>query len=199
MLKKHMVVSKRYCSVALKRSSLLFADLVPYKDQHDESTGIPRGIVEKLTAHNVYPIMVPETYAGRSAMAPIKVGEHVVLAIAECPPGDGPGLHNHEITIESFLCLQGRFEVTWGDEGEHSIELGPLDFVSVPPGVSRAFRNISDETARLLAVIELADPTSNDRVAYAPSVADEVERDFGAATLAKLKEIGFKFDAGVDA
>lgn len=175
-----------------------FDDLVPYKQQHDDSNGIPTAVVEKLTAHNVYPIMVPEAYTGRSSMAPIKAGENVVLAIAECPPGDGPGLHNHEITIESFLCLQGRFEITWGDEGEHSIELGPLDFVSVPPGVSRAFRNISDETARLLAVIELADPTSNDRVAYAPSVADEVERDFGADTLARLKEIGFKFNAGLE-
>lgn len=183
----------------MSKRAARFSELVPYKDQHDESTGIPRGVVEKLTAHNVFPIMVPEAYTGRSAMAPIKVGERVVLAIAECPPGDGPGLHNHEITIESFLCLQGRFEVTWGDVGEHSIELGPLDFVSVPPGVSRAFRNISDETARLLAVIELADATSNDRVAYAPSVAEEVERDFGAETLARLKEIGFKFDAGLDA
>jgi quercetin dioxygenase-like cupin family protein len=175
-----------------------FDDLVPYKQQHDASNGIPVGVVEKLTAHNVYPIMVPEAYTGRSSMAPIKAGENVVLAIAECPPGDGPGLHNHEITIESFLCLQGRFEITWGDEGENSMELGPLDFVSIPPGVSRAFRNISDETARLLAVIELADPTSNDRVAYAPSVADEVERDFGPETLARLKEIGFKFNAGLD-
>ncbi|MBS28337.1 MAG: hypothetical protein CL566_05335 [Alphaproteobacteria bacterium] len=182
----------------MARRAAKFDDLVPYKQQHDESSGIPTKVVEKLTAHNVYPIMVPEAYTGRSAMAPIKAGENVVLAIAECPPGDGPGLHNHEITIESFLCLQGRFEITWGDDGEHSMELGPLDFVSVPPAVSRAFRNISDETARLLAVIELADPTSNDRVAYAPSVADEVERDFGADTLTRLKEIGFKFNAGLD-
>lgn len=183
----------------MAKRSARFADLVPYKSQHDESNGIPLGVVEKLTAHNVYPIMVPEAYTGRSSMAPIKAGERTVVAIAECPPGDGPGLHNHEITIENFLCLQGRFEVTWGDQGEHRMELGPLDFVSVPPGVSRAFRNIGDETARLLAIIELADATSNDRVAYAPSVADEVERDFGAETLERLKKIGFKFDAGVDA
>lgn len=178
--------------------SAKFDELVPYKQQHDESTGIPSAVVEKLTAHNVFPIMVPGAYTGRSAMAPVKAGEHVVLAIAECPPGDGPGLHNHEITIENFLCLQGRFEVTWGDDGENRMELGLFDFVSVPPGVSRAFRNISDETGRLLAIIETQDATSNDRVAYAPSVADEVEQDFGAETLAKLKEIGFKFDAGVD-
>ena len=183
----------------MAKRTAFFKDLVPYKNQHDATNGIPRAVVEKLTAHNVYPIMVPDAYTGRSSMAPIKAGERVTLAIAECPPGDGPGLHNHEITIENFLCLQGRFEVTWGDEGENSVEIGPLDFISVPPGICRAFRNISDETARLLAIIELADPTSNDRVAYAPSVATEVEQEFGGQTLAKLKEIGFKFDAGVDA
>ncbi len=175
-----------------------FSDLVPYSDQHDDSSGIPREAMERLTAHRVYPIMVPEAYTGRSAMAPIKTGERVVLAIAECPPGNGPGLHNHEITIENFMCLQGRFEVCWGDEGEHRLELGPLDFVSVPPGVSRNFRNISDETGRLLAIIELADSTSNDRVAYAPSVADELTDAFGAETVTTLKKIGFKFDAGLE-
>jgi len=182
----------------MARRTARFGDLRPYSDQHDESSGIPRAAMEKLTAHRVYPIMVPDAYTGRSAMAPIKAGERVVLAIAECPPGNGPGLHNHEITIENFLCLQGRFEVCWGDEGEHRVELGPLDFVSVPPGVSRNFRNISDETGRLLAIIELADAASNDRVAYAPSVADELADAFGPETVATLKDIGFKFDAGLD-
>lgn len=176
-----------------------FSKLEPYKNQHSEANGIPVALVEKLTAHNVFPVMVPEAYTGRSAMAPVKVGEHITLAIAECPPGDGPGLHNHEIAIENFFCLQGRFIVSWGDEGEHSMEIGPLDFVSIPPGVSRSFKNISHETARLLAIIEVADSTSNDRVAYAPSVGEEINDEFGTETLDKLKNIGFKFDAGIDA
>ncbi len=174
-----------------------FADLRSYSDQHDESSGIPAKAMEKLTAHKVYPVMVPREYTGRSAMAPVKAGERVVLAIAECPPGDGPGLHNHEITTESFFCLQGRFEITWGDEGEHMVVLEPMDFVSVPQGVMRAFRNISDETGRLFVTIELGDPGSNDRVAYHPNVADELEEEFGEKTVATLKEIGFKFDGGV--
>lgn len=173
-----------------------FSDLRPYSDQHDESSGIPAKAMEKLTAHRVYPVMVPEEYTGRSAMAPVKAGERVVLAIAECPPGDGPGLHNHEITTETFFCLQGTFEVTWGDEGEHKVVLEPMDLVSVPQGVMRAFRNISDETGRLFVTIELGEPGSNDRVAYHPNVANELEEEFGPQTVATLKEIGFKFDGG---
>ncbi|MBO6782008.1 MAG: cupin domain-containing protein [Alphaproteobacteria bacterium] len=174
-----------------------FSELRPYSDQHDESSGIPAKAMEKLTAHRVYPVMVPEEYTGRSAMAPVKAGERVVLAIAECPPGDGPGLHNHEITTESFFCLQGKFEVTWGDNGEHMTVLEPMDFVSVPQGVMRAFRNISDETGRLFVTIELGEPGSNDRVAYHPNVADELEEEFGEQTVETLKKIGFKFDGGV--
>ena len=170
-----------------------FANLRPYSDQHDESSGIPRKAMEKLTAHRVYPIMAPETYTGRSAMAPVKAGERVVIAIAECPPGDGPGLHNHEITTETFFCLEGTFEVTWGDEGEHKVVLEPMDLVSVPQGVMRAFRNISDVTGRLHVTIELGEPGSNDRVAYHPEVANELEAEFGAETVETLKEIGFKF------
>lgn len=171
-----------------------FADLRPYSDQHDEGTGIPKAAMQKLTAHKVYPIMVPEEYTGRSAMAPVKAGERVVLAIAECPPGDGPGLHNHEITTETFFCLEGTFEVTWGDQGEHKVVLEPMDLVSVPQGVMRAFRNISDVTGRLFVTIELGAPGSNDRVAYHPEVAEELAEEFGAETVETLKEIGFKFD-----
>jgi hypothetical protein len=36
------------------------------------------------------------------------------------------------------------------------------------------------------------------RKSCAPSVADEVEEDFGTDTLNRLKDIGFKFDAGLD-
>ncbi|MBM3560154.1 MAG: cupin domain-containing protein, partial [Alphaproteobacteria bacterium] len=107
--------------------------------------------------------------------------------------------HCHETTIENFFCLDGRFEVTWGDEGENGVVLEPNDLVSVPPGVSRAFRNLSGETARLLVVIETEGPGSQDRVAYAPSLGDEVTQRWGRQARAKLEEIGFRFDAGVDA
>jgi hypothetical protein len=60
--------------------------------------------------------------------------------------------------------------------------------------VMRAFRNISDVTGRLHVTIELGEPGSNDRVAYHPEVADELESEFGAKTVETLKEIGFKFD-----
>jgi uncharacterized RmlC-like cupin family protein len=173
-----------------------FAALQPYSRQQAEANGIPTGAMEKLTAHSVYPVMVPESYTGRSEQAPVRGGHNVVLSIAECPPGNGPGLHCHETTTENFFCLSGRFKVSWGDEGEHSTVLEPMDFVSVPPGVSRDFRNISDELGRLFVVIETSPDEPTDRIAYAPKLGEEVMREFGPEARARLEAIGFKFNAG---
>lgn len=43
-----------------------FKDLVPYKRQQKDLNGIPPGAFERIAAHSVYPIMVPEGYKGRS-------------------------------------------------------------------------------------------------------------------------------------
>ena len=33
------------------------------------------------------------------------------MTLAVCPPGQGPGLHNHVKTYETFTVLKTRFEV----------------------------------------------------------------------------------------
>src|SRR5262249_30241190 len=128
--------------------------------------------------------------------APIKSVPGAVISIAECPPGNAPALHCHDQAVENFLCLNGRFKIIWGDDGENSLELGPLDFISIPPGVNRTFLNVSSETARLLAIIQPVTEAQEDRVAFATTVEGELARDFGKETVEALKRIGFHFDAG---
>ncbi|MBI4593757.1 MAG: cupin domain-containing protein [Candidatus Rokubacteria bacterium] len=181
----------------MSRRTVRFKDLTSYQEQQERASHIPMPVLERIAAHRVYPVMVPENYVGRSAFAPLKGAPGLSVNIAECPPGDGPGLHAHETTIENFLCLNGRFKILWGDHGEHSLILGPLDLCSVPPGVSRAFVNVSDETARLLVIIQIPTAEQADRVAYAPEVGVQIEREFGKKTIDALAQIGFKFDAGI--
>jgi uncharacterized RmlC-like cupin family protein len=182
----------------MRRRTVRFKDLESYQEQQERASGIPRPVLERIAAHRVYPVMVPEGYVGRSAFAPLKGAPGLSINIAECPPGDGPGLHAHESTIENFLCLSGRFKIVWGDRGEHSLVLEPLDLCSVPPGVSRAFVNISDDVARLLVIIQIPTVEQADRVAYAPDVGNAIAAEFGRHTVQALAGIGFKFDAGVD-
>src|SRR5687768_17644071 len=77
-----------------------------------------------------------------NAEAPIRGAAGMTMTLAVCPPGQGPGLHSHRQTYETFTVMQGRFEVSWNDDGSASTILELFDTVSFPPGVCRAFRNI---------------------------------------------------------
>ena len=100
-----------------------FNKLETYQAQNFEAHGIPPGAVEKVAARRVYPVMAPAEYQGRSAAAPVKGPRGLILSIAECEPGNGPGLHRHLNTVENFFCLCGRFEIAWGDHGENTLVL----------------------------------------------------------------------------
>jgi quercetin dioxygenase-like cupin family protein len=171
-----------------------FNELQTYQRQNFETLGIPSGAVEKITARRVYPVMAPADYQGRSAGAPVKGPRGLIVSIAECEPGNGPGLHRHLNTVENFLCLSGRFEIAWGDQGEHTLVLEPLDMISVPRGENRRFRNVSNELGRLLVMIVPETDEQVDPISYAPSVAKEIENEYGKTALEGLQKIGFKFE-----
>jgi len=171
-----------------------FKNLQTYQQQNLAAHGIPPGAVEKITARRVYPVMAPADYQGRSAGAPVKGPRGLIVSIAECEPGNGPGLHRHLNTVENFMCLSGRFEIAWGDRGEHTLVLEPLDMISVPRGENRSFRNISGETGRLLVMIVPETDQQADPISYAPSLAREIETEYGKTALQGLRDIGFKFE-----
>jgi quercetin dioxygenase-like cupin family protein len=171
-----------------------FDKLQTYQRQNFDAHGIPAGAVEKITARRVYPVMAPADYRGRSAGAPFKGPRGLIVSIAECEPGNGPGLHRHLNTVENFLCLSGRFEIAWGDQGQRKLVLEPLDMISVPRGENRSFRNVSGETARLLVMIVPESDEQSDPISYAPSLAKEIENDYGKGALEGLQKIGFKFE-----
>ncbi|HEY7242941.1 MAG TPA: cupin domain-containing protein [Xanthobacteraceae bacterium] len=174
-----------------------FNSLQSYQRQNFEAHNIPPGAVEKVTARRVYPVMVPPDYQGRSAGAPVKGPRGLIVSIAECEPGNGPGLHRHLNTVENFLCLSGRFEIAWGDQGENTLVLEPLDLVSVPVGENRSFRNISNELGRLLVMIVPQTDEQVDPVLFAPSLAEEIAKDYGKSAIEGLQKIGFKFEEPV--
>jgi uncharacterized RmlC-like cupin family protein len=92
-----------------------------------------------------------------------------------------------------FFCLSGRFEIAWGDQGEHTFVLEPLDMISIPRGENRSFRNISDELGRLLVMIVPETDEQVDPISSAPSLAKQIENEYGKAALEGLQKIGIKF------
>ena len=119
-----------------------FRDLRPTADYVD--SGIPG--CERTTLRVL----------GQPPGAPL-AAEGFHMSIVHCEPGKSAPLHNH-LTQEVFLALTGRWEVFWGPEGARSIVLAPWDTISIPPGVSRGFRNVSDEPSYLLGMASGQDP-----------------------------------------
>ena len=45
------------------------------------------------------------------------------MTLAKCPVGQGPGLHNHLATFETFTVLEGEFLIKWNDDGSEELIL----------------------------------------------------------------------------
>lgn len=88
--------------------------------------------------------------------APIEA-EDFHVAIVRCEPGKGSAMHSH-LTQEVLMPLSGRWSIQWGPAGDKTVDLGPLDLISVPIHVMRGFINVSDESAMLLAIVGGHDP-----------------------------------------
>ncbi|TWO73387.1 cupin domain-containing protein [Caenimonas sedimenti] len=93
---------------------------------------------------------------GQQPGAPL-AAEGFHMSLVHCEPGKAAPLHNH-LTQEVFVALTGRWEVFWGPEGSRSIVLEQWDTISIQPGVSRGFRNVSAEPAYLMGMASGKDP-----------------------------------------
>ena len=102
------------------------------------------------------------------------------LAHNGCERGKGSALHTHP-TIEVFIPLTGTWSIYWGDEGEHEVILEQGDVISVPTGVMRGFKNVGDEYAVLMAIIEGSTPPGvawhDGIIAAADAVLDRADRN----------------------
>jgi len=67
---------------------------------------------------------------------------------AVVPPGGSTGVHAHA-GDEHHVVISGRWKMT---QGEHTVELGPGDYLAWDPGVPPDVENIGDEPGRMLIV-----------------------------------------------
>ncbi len=172
-----------------------FEKLVPYKKDLQRTDGLPPEATEKLSAGNVFPLIVPMGHSGRSRTAPVYGNQGLYIAIAECRCGDdGPPPHVHSETQESFYVLDGSFEMYSGFDNESMVQAWPNDLIAMPKGIMRAFRNTADKPARLLVIIQGPD-RMNDTVSLSRRIGDEFEKRFGAETIEAYARIHVTFDA----
>lgn len=158
---------------------------------------IPQAARDIIYARKIYSVIGLENASTPINMgAPIKGAGGMTMAIAVCPPGQGPELHNHRQTFETFTVLRGRFEVRWNDDGGETLTLEEFDTISVPPGVCRAFRNVGEADGILQVIISGGVHDMKD-IDFAKPIAGRLEA-ISPKALTYFKEVGFTFTASRD-
>jgi uncharacterized RmlC-like cupin family protein len=176
-----------------------FREIEPQGGPLAEKLGIPLAAYQKMTAEDFYLLMSSPKLGGPFADRPaISDDQNMIVAIVKCSPGQGPYLHAHYNTYENFMCLTGRFRISWGDKGEYETFLDPYDVIAVPKGVVRTFANASDDTAYILGFIRGDKPEDFHDVAMTPAAAADLTERFGAEVVSKIEEIGWRFDATLE-
>ena len=177
-----------------------FAEVVPVKKQHLEEKGIPPDVLEMIMAKTTRNVMSPGPLPGQLSPRPaVEGGDAGVfrLGIATCPPDQGPGLHVHYRTHETFIALSGRWEIQWGDRGEESTMLELYDLIAMPPKVTRRFINRSAEDAHLMVIIQ-GQREEFDDVDRVPQTAAAIAEKYGQGMVDKLESLGWKFTIGLE-
>lgn len=160
-------------------------------------TAAPQEAYDIVFARKLMPVVLEKTDSPFGNVAPIYGAAGLSMWVSICPPGQGPCLHAHQRTYETFIVLEGSFEFRLNDTGELKAVLNKWDTLSCPPGLCRGFRNISDKDSVILTVITGEVHARND-VSLPPSVAKELDK-IGPGVLAAFEKIGLTFDAGVEA
>lgn len=158
---------------------------------------VPQAAKDIFLARKIMPIVLEQTQNAFGNAAAIFGAAGLTMNISVCPPGQGPGLHAHHRTFETFFVLDGTFEFTVNDAGDQKVVLNRWDTFSVPPGVCRAFRNIGDREGTMLTVITGGVHDRND-ISLPPSIGAAIDA-YGPGVLDEVKKIGLTFDAGVEA
>ncbi len=143
-------------------------------------------------ARKIMPVILNDTNNPFGNDAPIFGASGTTMFISIMPPGQGPCLHSHNSTFETFMVLEGSIEYYVGEPIEHRVTLNKWDTFSCPPGVYRGFRNVGGSDAVQLTVITGLAENSDD-VSMPDSIAVDVGRDHGEKVVDAFRSV-FSFD-----
>ena len=135
--------------------------------------------LDVIFARKLMPVILEDANSPFGKLAPIIGNGGSTMFISIMPPGQGPCLHSHNSTYETFMVLDGTIEYYIGDPVEHTVTLNKWDTLSCPPRIYRGFKNVGDGDAVQLTVVTGMSEGSDD-VSVPDSVARDVEKRFGA-------------------
>ncbi len=158
----------------------------------DDLEWVGQDAMDVFYARKLMPVILDDTKNPFGNAAPIFGAAGTTMFVSIMPPGQGPCLHSHNSTFETFMVLEGTIEYYIGDPVEHTVVLNKWDTFSCPPRVYRGFKNIGDTDAVQLTVITGVEEGRDD-VSIPDSIAQEVEKDYGNKISTAFREF-FQFD-----
>ena len=168
-----------------------FSDLKPMSTARDLAW-VGQDAMDVFYARKLMPVILDDTKNPFGNEAPIIGAAGSTMFVSIMPPGQGPCLHSHNGTFETFMVLEGTIEYHIGDPVEHIIKLDKWDVLSCPPNVYRGFNNIGQSDAVQLTVIT-GTGEGRDDVSMPDSIAKQVEQDFGKKVVEAFRSV-FSFD-----
>jgi len=176
----------------LERRISRFDRLREMTTRGQELAGVPQEAVDIVFARKIMPVILDQTKNPFGSYAPIYGAARTTMFISIMPPGQGPCLHSHNDTYETFMVLQGSIEYSIGDPVAHRVTLNQWDAFSCPPRVYRGFRNVGEGEAVQLTVITGVEEGRDD-VSVPDSVAQQIRREHGGEVLDAFRRL-FRFD-----
>ena len=149
---------------------------------------IPQAAMDIIFARKLMPVILEKAKNPFGDTAAIHGAGGATMFISVCPPGQGPCLHSHDLTYETFMVLEGAFEFQVGDEAQETLVLNKWDVFSCPPGVYRGFTNVSDEDSVLLTFVT-GEVNARDDVAVPAKITKQIRDDYGEDVLDSFKAI----------
>ncbi|MDG2034374.1 MAG: cupin domain-containing protein [Rhodospirillales bacterium] len=168
-----------------------FSELQPMSTANDLAW-VGQEAMDVFYARKLMPVILDDTKNPFGNQAPIIGAAGSTMFVSIMPPGQGPCLHSHNGTFETFIVLDGTIKYEIGEPVAHSVTLEKWDVLSCPPNVYRGFHNVGDTDAVQLTVITGAGEGRDD-VSMPDSIAKKVEKDFGKKVVDAFRSV-FSFD-----
>lgn len=119
-----------------------------------------------------------------------ETGGAFFMAEISVVPGGGPPPHVHSREDESFYLQQGTLAVEVGDK---ALTVSAGDFVHMPRGVAHSFKNVGDDTAKLLMVATPAGLENYFAETFFPAADIADVPQIGPAVLARAMKTAPKY------
>jgi quercetin dioxygenase-like cupin family protein len=168
-----------------------FSELQPMSTANDLAW-VGQEAMDVFYARKLMPVILDDTKNPFGNQAPIIGAAGSTMFVSIMPPGQGPCLHSHNGTFETFMVLDGTIEYHIGEPVAHVVTLNKWDVLSCPPNVYRGFHNVGKTDAVQLTVITGASEGRDD-VSMPDSIAKKVEKDFGKKVVDAFRSV-FSFD-----